>query len=288
MVTAPLALLQAAGLVVAHWAGVFGPSGLPGWVLWLLLPGYLVAMTLVPILPWDARHRLLGQTAMAAVLCGGVLLVVGARAAAGQGWLLRAGLLPLLVVALSGYGVLAAWWWQSQSQAIAAATAEAARQDAFRCEQAAFQRGEWQKLAPDAPLWRLIQFCHAFDPDVRAQCRARIASYPGLEAAMAAVLDSDWAEHALPVIRDAYPGSTAGLAPALQPFYLRQAEAWREQLRGTNPASWYGNLVHYVDVAERVVRDGGDLRPALMPWRQLLDGQRGLESLAARIAALVK
>jgi hypothetical protein len=288
MITAPLALLQAAGLVCAQWAGVFTPSGLPGWSWWLLVPGYLVAMTLVPVLPWEARYRLLGHVAMAAVLGGGVLLVAGARETAGQVWLLRAGLAPLVAVALAGHGVLAGWWWHSQRQAIAVAAADAAWIESNQREQAAFQRAEWQKLPPDAPLWQQIQHSHSLDAEVRAQCRSRLAALPDLEPAMRALLGTGWAEHALPVLRDAYPPSTAALAPELQSFYLKQADHWAEQMRGTEPGSWYGNLAHYVDVAERVVREGGDLRQAVARWQQLLRGQRGLESLAARMAVLAK
>lgn len=286
MITAPIALLQAAGLGVGVACGLFAPSGIPAWAIWTSLPGYIVAMTVLPILAWDRSHRNLARLGMALV-CGGGCFVFGAGLAEPpRGVVVLIGAVPLLLTAVAGYTMLLALWLQAERNAIRASTHEAERMTEFARSQAKYQREEWAKLGPDAELWQLIQFCHSFDPDVERECRARIAALPNLPKAMQDLLATGWAEHALPCLCDAYPVSAADLAPALATFYLQAAEKWETSLKGTEPGSWYANLLRYVEAAERVARDGGDMQRPMARWLTVLNGKRGLESLARRAKAL--
>ncbi|MFO1076988.1 MAG: hypothetical protein U1E73_04590 [Planctomycetota bacterium] len=286
MVTAPLALLQAAGIGIAAACGLFAPWGVPAWAPWAALPGYVVAMTVLPILAWERRHRPLAFAGTALVGGGGGCMFLAGQVQPPPGAVVLIGAVPLLLAAIAGYTLLLALWLRAQRNAIRAIAADAERISDFQRNQAQYQRTEWAKLGPDAGLWQLIQFCHSFDADVQRECRERIAAMPDLPLAMQELLGTGWAEHALPCLCDAYPVPAADLAPALGAFYLRAAEKWESSLRGTEPGSWYANLSRYLEAAERVARDGGDMRGPMARWHTLLSGKRGLESLARRAKAL--
>jgi hypothetical protein len=287
MVTAPLALGQVAGVGFAVGLDRLAPVGLPALPWFLLLPGLLTALTLLPILALDRRWRPWCRLAVLGAIAGGLLLLDGASLAPGLAVLPFAGGAFVAAVALVGYAILGSWWLQAQRNHVAAARADVERQDAFAASQAAWQLGEWQKLPADPGLWQLIQFTHAFHPEVKAQCHARLAALPDLDARMDELLGTGWAEHALPYLRDFYPRSRAPLAAALSVFYMAACAKWRTSLHGAErPESWYYNLLTYVDVAEKVATDGGDMRACMDQWAKMLHGRRGLEPLAARARRL--
>lgn len=286
MITAPLALAQAIGIGIGASSGLFATTAIPAAAIWLCVPGYVVAMTVLPILTWDAHRRSLARLAMALV-CGGACFVFGAgMAEPPRSLFVWIGAVPLLLPALAGYWLLLALWFRAERNAIRSVAAEEDRMTTFRREQAKFQREEWAKLGPDAALWQLIQFCHSHDDEVQRACRERIAALPDLPHAMQELLGTGWAEHALPCLCDAYPVSARDLAPALETFYLGAADKWEASIQGTEPGSWYANLLRYVEAAERVARDGGDVRRPMARWHTVLHGKRGLESLARRAKVL--
>lgn len=272
MVTAPLALGQAIGLALAIGSGALSPLG-PVAPQYLALPGLAVGLTVLPFGAFDRRHRLPVRFAAVAAVAGPLL------AANASGAVQIAGGVLALLPALFGYGLLLVLFVRAQKRQIARAQAEVSRQSEFESSQAAWQRGEWAKLPANAELWQLIQFTHSFDPEVKAQCHQRIAALPDLPAAMQELLGTGWAEHALSYLRDFYPQSRAPLAPALSAFLVKEADRWRSSLQGTNPGSWYANLLTYVQVAELCAKDGGDVREGMRAWAAMLQGQRGLESL---------
>jgi hypothetical protein len=288
MVTLPLAVAVAVGVGLACAAGPLALLGVPAWVGYASLPGLAVGLCVLPILAFEQQHRLSSRLAVVAGVVGGAGLA-SAPATGAPGVVAAVAGALVLVPSLFGYGLLVVFWWHQQQNAIAAARADVARQSEFERSQAAWQLGEWQKLPPAPALWQLIQFTHAFHPEVQAECRARIQALPDLDAAMAELLGTGWAEHSLAYLRDAYPKSRAPLAPALATLLDRECEQWRHTLDGApQPGSWYGNVMKFVQVAEVTIADGGDLRASMERWAAMLAGRPGLGDLADRARAAAR
>jgi hypothetical protein len=287
MVTGPLALLQATALAIAFANAAWAELGiLRGW-LYLILPGYLVASTALPILAIDVRWRSLIRAAIAAVVAGCVLTANAHTLPAGAGALGITGLALVCVHAGIGYAMLFALWVHAERNRMRAAQADVVQQSEFAIRQAEWQRGEWAKLPANAELWQLIQFTHAFAPEVKAQCLERIAQLPGLEKEMQALLGTGWAEHSLRYLEDHYPLRFGPLAAPCQALLIDQCARWEVTLRDDrNAGTWYYNLVHYITIAERIAADGGDVREGMRQWSLLLRGKHGLGELRARAERL--
>lgn len=282
MITGPLALGVAAALALGLWAGA--PNDWPrlSRIGWFLLPGLVVALTALPIVGLSPTHRLPCLVAVVAGVVGTALVLHG------NAPLQLAGGIGATATAAVGYAMVLALVVQNERNRMQVAAADASARSEFEVRQAAWQRDEYAKLPADAGLWQLIQFTHTFAPEVDTACRARIAALPELDAKTIELLGTGWAEHALRWIAECYPHSKAELAPALGTLLDKECDKWRESLRGTEPGSWYGNLVKFLAVAERCSMDGGDLRASLAKWAAMLQGQRGLESLRDRARALAK
>jgi hypothetical protein len=289
LVTLPLALGQAGAVAFAVWGGAVVNLGVPSAWLYTVLPGQLVALTALPILALEPRRGARSRLAVVLAVLGTTLLVDGHSFAPSTPVPQRIGAVLVLGVAAIGYGMILALLVQERRNAIRSARASVARQSDFEARQAEWQLGEWQNVPADAPLWRLVQFTHAFHPDVKRECLARIEALPELDAAMTDTLTTGWAEQALAYIRDDYPRSRAALAPALETFFDAECKRWRKTLDGTpNPGSYFGNLMKFVEVAMKVQADGGDMRTAMGRWAELLQGRRGLEPLANQARTLAR
>jgi hypothetical protein len=289
LITLPLALGQAGAVAFAVASGAVVDLGVPAAWLYGPLPGQLVALTVLPVLALEPRNGARSRVAVAFAVLGAALLVDGHTLAPGTPELQRIGAVLVVGVAAIGYGMLVALFVQQQRNAIASARADVARQSSFEASQAEWQLGEWRKVPADAPLWRLVQFTHAFHPDVKRECLTRIAALPDLDAAMTDTLATGWAEEALAYIRDHYPRSRAALAPALGRLLEAECDRWRGTLDGaTIPGSYFGNLMKFVEVASKVQEDGGDLRTTMGRWAELLQGRRGLEPLANQARTLAR
>ena len=287
MVTGALALLQAAALGIAFLHPSWTELGIArGW-LYVSLPGYVVASTVLPILALDGRWRSVMRAAVVAVVVGCASATNAHLAGAGAAALGIAGLVLVGVNACVGYGVLLALWMQMERNSMRAAQAEVVRQNEFETSQAEWQRGEWAKLPANAELWQLIQFAHAFAPEVKTQCLQRIAQLPELEHDMQALLGTGWAQHALAYLDDHYPLRFGPLAAPFQAFLIEQCRTWENALRDDrNAGSWYHNLVRFFSIAERIAADGGDVREGMRQWSQRLAGKNGLASLRSRAEKL--
>lgn len=289
LVTIPLALGQAGAVALTVAGGAVVDLGVPAAWLYAVLPGQLVALTVLPVLALEPSEGACSRVAVALAVLGAALLVDGHSLAPDTSALQRIGALLVVAVAAIGYGMLVALFLQQQRNAVASARADVARQSDFEARQAEWQLGEWQKVPADAPLWRLVQFTHAFHPDVKRECLARIAALPNLDGAMTETLSTGWAEEALRYIRDHYPGSRAALAPALGKLLDAERDRWRKTLDDASiPGSYYGNLMTFVEVATKVQEDGGDLRVSIGRWGGMLQGRRGLEPLASQARTLAR
>jgi len=283
MVTAPLALGQAAAVACGLAGGSVAGMGALATVVGVALPGYVVAMTIVPIAALSERWRVPVRLATVAVVAGAALVIHGNEVGPLAAW---SGAAALAAMGAGGYGVLLAWWVQVERNRARAAQAEVGRMDEFRASQSAWELGEWQKLPADAELWQLIQFAHAHHPEVRAQCQARMRALPDLDRRMDELLRTGWAEHALHYVAVDYPHSRASLAAALAPFLDAECDKWAAHLRdAAMPHTWSVNLAKYVDCMRAVLADGGDLHAQAARWRTMLRSIRGLGPLADGLAA---
>lgn len=288
MITAPLALAVTVAFALGGLAGGLAQMGVPGWPTVAALPGTFVALVLLPLITSARRQVPWAQLGVAAALLG-TAIVLWAPAAGAPRALACTGLGLVAAVAAAGYGMLLVFWVSTVNARVRAVADAREREAEFRSSQSQWQRDEWAKLPPNPELWQLIQFVGGFDDDLRRECHARIAALPDLEARMAALLGTGWAEHALRYLADVYPRSTAPLAAPLAALLLAECERWRSTLdHQGEPASWWANLAKFVEAAERVARDGGDVQRPMRAWAELLRGRRGLESLQQRAEQLAR
>lgn len=287
MVTGPLALLQAVALAIAFAQPSWVELGIASGWLYLGLPGYVVAMTMLPFLAMERRWRVLGRLVVTAAVVGCGLTTNGHLFAANAAALSLIGLGMVGLSAGFGYAMLLTLWLQVERNRLRRAQADVVRQSDFETKQAEWQRAEWAKLPADAELWQLIQFTHAFAPEVKQQCLERISQMPGLEPAMQALLRTGWAEHALRYLDDHYPLRFGPLAAPFQAFLIEQCKRWKDTLRDDrNAGSWYHNLARFFTIGERIAADGGDVREGMRQWSKRLVGKHGLGELRSRAEKL--
>lgn len=269
LVTIPLALAMtlALGLGFAA-AGAPLPEWLPGWLPWLSLPGYLVALVVLPFACCERKGARFAKTAVFAAVFGAAGVVDGHLLAPFAAWL---GHTLVAAVALGAYGMLGTWWVMAQRRRAAAIAADRDSTDSWRAGQAKWQREQWQQVPADAELWRLLQFTRAFDDEVKAQSLARIAALPDLDAATSALLGGEQASEALYFVAHQYPRSRAPLAPALAALLDRECARWEKKLRGPADArSWQGNVANFLESGVAVLKAGGDVVAPLRRWHRML------------------
>ena len=285
MITLPLALLQAAALALVFHRGHLAHVPLPAPVFYLLLLGLVMAMTVLPLsggrssTSWARTGTLLSLAGAFAVVDGPL---VPGRVVESVGGIVVG------LVALGGWTLLGALVLESQRNAVRRAAADEQRMTEFEANQRAFDLGEFAKLPAQAELWQLIQFTHSFHPDVQRQCRERIAALPDLQQAMADLLGTGWAEHALRYLDDCWPLPYAPLAPAFGAFLDQERERWADRLIEDHNGSWGANVSRHFAVAEKIQKGGGDLQPQLRRWLAVLDKARGHRGLAAFVRTLVR
>ncbi|MBL8232721.1 MAG: hypothetical protein JNL98_29755 [Bryobacterales bacterium] len=288
--TAPLALLQSGALYLCIRAGAFdwAPGGRT--LLYALLFGYFLVMTWLPV---AAPGR--GGAAMAAK-AGGIVILVAAFAALNLQAAMRDSLATraiigavLGVTGLSGWLIVGAVFVEIVQNNIRQVQAQAEREQQMDTERIAWEKAEYANLPADAKLWQLMQHCHARDEQVRRDIRARILALPDLEADTIALLGTGWAEHSLAYLRDVYPLPPRKLAPAYAKFLDQQLASWRASLTGDeNAGKWEPNLHPLFDVAEKIAKDGGDLRLQLEAWQTMLKEVRGLGGVSYHVNEVLK
>lgn len=285
MVTIPLALLAAVGFAILAWRGLWAFFPHARLLAASLLPGYLMLMTVFPILAVPRRkgHGLVRAACLlifAAGVVGGALGVMDAPPAA----LRAASGIVLGLAGLGGWGVVAMMAVGAAANAARQAEADAQRMGQFEREQSAFQAAEWAKLPPNPELWQVIHFVYGVNPEVQAACRASIAARPALEAEMIALLGTGWAKHGADYIADFYAPPPAPLAPAYAGYLMKALKEWETTLlHHPDPGIWEGNLRGTLGAAVKIAQAGGDLRAPLEAWVGLLSKVRGLDPLAARL-----
>ena len=287
MVTIPLAGLATVGFAILAWRGLWAFFPHARLLAAGLLPGYLVLMTVLPILavPRAVLVRAACLLIFAAAVAGGLLGVLDAPPAA----LRIASGAVLGLAGLGGWAIVAGLAVQSAANAARAAEADAQRMSDFDREQSAWAAAEWAKLPPQPALWQLVPFLWCRNPDVQATCRAAAAARPTLEADLIALLGTGWGKYGADYIAHLYEGPPAPLAPAYGKFLEVSLKEWETTLvHHPNAGIWEPNLNPLLDAGAKIARAGGDLRAPLEAWAVLLSKVRGLEHLASRIRDVLR
>ncbi|MBL8179198.1 MAG: hypothetical protein JNK48_31265 [Bryobacterales bacterium] len=282
LLTAPLALLQVIAIAIAIHRGILDFTHLGRPVLYFLLVPYLIAMTLLPV--FGLERNFVGPLSKAAMVA--VVLACFATVNRLPGVLLATAILSL--ASLGGVATVASLLKNSIQNSIRSAAADSERMTAFEESQSKFQAAEWAKLPENPELWQLIQFTHPFDKELKRQCLEKIAALPELEQKMIALLDTGWAEHSLAYLDDHYPLRYAPLTPAYARFLDKELQEWAPQLRhNPHAGNWAVNLYRHFSVAEKIIKDGGDLRAPLQGWLRLFEEAKGLGMLKHRVKAML-
>lgn len=288
--TAPLALLQAGALYLCIQSGAFdwAPGGRA--LLYALLFGYFLVMTCLPVAAPGRSGAAMAAKAAGIVILATAFAALNLQAALQTSLATRAVIGAVLgVTGLSGWLIVGAMFVGSAQNSIRRAQAQAEREEQLTQERVAWERAEYAKLPAGAELWQLMQHSHARDEQVRSDVRARILALPDLEADTIALLGTGWAEHSLAYLRDVYPLPPRKLAPAYAKFLDQQLAYWRTSLTGDEHAgTWEPNLHPLFDVAEKIAKDGGDLRPQLEAWQTMLKEVRGLGGVSYHVNEVLK
>lgn len=281
VITAPLAF----GMVVATLLHLVA-APLPWWPAHLLLaalaPGCWLAMTLLPLV---ARNRLRARAKPARAGC---LLAVVATELLGRGaalhpwapWLgagvlgaFGAGGTRLLLERPLRRGRLALLRLVGLAPPL---LTSAERSAADR------QRQAWRELDPNLGSSGLFAFARSLAPEVRAQCLRCLAAEPDLDRLTAVGLTGPDAADVLAYVCHDYPRSRVALAAATAAMLATRRAQWPDHGDRT------GDLESQLACGIAVLRDGGDLRPALAAWMPLLAGRAEFTELARTLAAALR
>ena len=227
-------------------------------------------------------NRLLALSPYVMIACCAIVL---------HGWAARTG--AVAATAMLGAGSLFGWGLAVQG-ALNRAAIESQQAD-LRAEQAiavssensARDLAEFHSMPVDAPLSRVLPFQFSSNDAVQRECLDRIAHWPDLDGELIQLLDkgSDGADWAARYIAGGLDSPSARLAPAFGRYLDRGLERWRTDLiYGKDyAAKWEPDLQPYFRAARRIQKAGGDLRPHLKPWYDLLIQIPGLRAMARDI-----
>lgn len=267
LVVVPIALGMTLGLALGI-AAAWPAEPVSGWWLGLALPGYLVGLVATIFGSYSRRGGRLAKLASIAAGLGAMATANGHLIAppiqfVGGGIVATVGTIT--------YGSLLWWGVVPRLRRFVARRASRGQLDSFQLGQAQWQRERWQLVAADAGLLQMLEFTRSFDADVKAQCLARIAAMPDLDAAMAALLAGDSAEEALHFLAHQYPHSRAALAPAVAALLDRECAHWQKRARAAaDPQFRLGNVMNHLESGVAVLRDGGEVGDSLRRWHTFL------------------
>ena len=154
------------------------------------------------------------------------------------------------------------------------------------------QTAEFRALPADAPLIELFGFEFAANEEVQREARQRIAARPDLDGEIIAILSDEkygvtdllWT---VSYIANIHPAPPARLAPAYAKVLERAYKYWESTMKYDDYASKAEpEVLLFLRGAERVQKAGGDLRPQLRAWRDLVKSARGPGGLAAYLKSI--
>lgn len=151
---------------------------------------------------------------------------------------------------------------------------EAASYDAFRA------------LPADASLAQLLPYIWTRNRVAAMECQARIASRPGLDDQLIKLLDAK-SNDAISYVSLQYGAPPARLAPAWARMLERELKSNSGLVHDEHAGTRELDLWPYFAGAEKIQKAGGDLRPQLRAWHEVLKNCKGLGGLAAYVLSLI-
>jgi len=257
----------------------------------LLLAGFLVALGAALIAAFDSPHSaldvLLRLVPFAAL--GGCLWLVG-----NAPWGRILGPAILCATSLGGWALMGYGAVSNMRDSMAAAQRDYERDRADAEARDAQSLKEFRALPADAPLIEVIHFTFVGNETVQREVRERIANWPGRDEELAKILSHDatyfpeltWT---ISYIAHVHPAPPASLAPAYARALDRGYRYWESTMKYDEYAAKSEPEVSTLILgAERIQQAGGDLRPQLSRWYELLHNARGMGGLAHQVQMLLK
>ena len=145
---------------------------------------------------------------------------------------------------------------------------------------------EYRALPADAPLGAVLRFIWGRSETVRAEARERVSHWPELDDELIQLLDNkdSWA---ISYVASVYEKPPAKLAPAWGRMLEYQLSAYNVIQYEQYAANREPELRTFFDGARKIQAAGGDLRPQLRPWYELLHKSKGLDGLAASVKTML-
>ncbi len=153
---------------------------------------------------------------------------------------------------------------------------------------------DFNALPADTPLRELFQYEFTLNQPVQKRARERIAAFPNLDDEISRILTNDELgvyelQWTIGYIAQIHPAPPARLAPAYAHAMDQAYKYWETTMRYDEHAGKSEPEIRaYLEGAEKIQRAGGDLRPQLKAWAELLGSARGLGSLADYAKRLAK
>ncbi|MBL8754159.1 MAG: hypothetical protein JNK15_12735 [Planctomycetes bacterium] len=268
LVTGPIAIAFTLGGVLVHVAAPLSTT----WanvLLGIAWPGVLVATALLPLAGYGRKGGWVGKVAVPAIVAAPFLLGYGA---AWHAAVPSAGGAVLMLVGLAGLWPIVQMPLRRLRWRLMRLVPFRSRQPSdWEAGQAEWQRGEWRKLPPDAPVAELLGHVRSLAPDVRAECHARLAALADLDEQLANALAGPMPGNPLWYVAFHYPRSRRPLAAAIVDLLARMRATLPNSLReDPHPRPWSGDLMPALEAALTVLRDGGDVRAELEEWHREL------------------
>jgi len=287
LVVIPALMFLAAALAGAILTGRFDwiPGGKITGALGMI--GLLIGLTVVMFFSMDDTRSLQGRLMTLAPY-----LVLVCTAWAVNGTPVRAGVLVSTVVlglgAISGWGFLGFIAIDHMRDEIHQAEATAAKDRQWEDAKSVEDAAAYQALAADASFSDVAHFMFSPNETVKRESRERLVKWPNLDDELIANLDHGDAEWAARFIGEAHPKPTAKLVPAFEKYLDKGLEEWRSTLLYDKyAAKWEPNMSHYIQASRRIQEGGGDLRPHLKPWYDLMSKAPGLAGMSMEIKSIM-
>jgi hypothetical protein len=188
--------------------------------------------------------------------------------------------------AVGGWGLMGVGALVSLREKAAQMSQQSAQRQADEQVYQADEVNEYGALPADAPLGAVLPFAWGRSATVRAEALERISHWPELDDALIQLLDNkdSWAISYVALIYDKPP---AKLAPAWGRMLEYQLSAWNVLQYEEYAAKREPELRPMFDGARKISAAGGDLKPQLRPWYELLRKSKGLDGLASSVKTML-
>jgi hypothetical protein len=201
----------------------------------------------------------------------------------------RAGAATILGLAAAfGWGVMLFGFVQYVRNQAQIAEAQAIKEKAFQEERAAQDLAKFRALPDDTPLPDLLEFIYSWSDAVQKEARAKVAARPHLEDELVEGLTAPWSDDAVLYIGNVAPKASVRMKPGMAQVLEKQLEIWRSTFEyDAYAGKWEPNVSRYIEAADKVQIAGGDLKPQLKPWYEVVRKAKGMEGLAMRIKMIL-